>query len=399
MARYGRRLVLCAVLSSLAGCAIRGPDAMGVSRLGYNEAMQSSEQRELLLNVVRLRYGDAPEFFAVSGITSQMSFEAQASISGEFGEVEDEPTAAVSPGASFGYSETPTVTFVPQRDHEFTRQLVAPVELDSLYLLTDYGWGLDRVLRLVVRDLNGLSNNVSRQGPSIVQAESLRTFSDTVLRLRSLEDARMISVGVENREESLTGLIPAENMAPGDLLSAVDAGYRWNFQQDPPGYVLSGSRSHYVLRVDPSAWTHAEFSATARDLGLAAGRTSYEIDPGDGSRSDEDGSLNVATRSVLGTMAYLSNTVSVPPLHEEQGLAPNVDEIQSTLRDMLVVRVSDAPVDGAFISVPYRGHWFYIDDADLESKRTFGLLMSLIRLSIQAGGAQNVPVLTLPVSR
>ena len=110
-------------------------------------------------------------------------------------------------------------------------------------------------------------------------------------------------------------------------------------------------------------------------------------------------SLRIATRSVLGSMAYLSNAVSVPKAHEEQGLVPNVDAIQATLQDLLMVRVSDTPVEHAFISIPYRGFWFYVDDADLETKRTLGLLTSLIRLTIRAGGAENVPVLTLPVSR
>lgn len=51
------------------------------------------------------------------------------------------------------------------------------------------------------------------------------------------------------------------------------------------------------------------------------------------------------------------------------------------------------------ISVPYRGYWFYIEDGNLASKRIMGLLNSLVQLEISAGGAQNVPVLTLPISR
>jgi hypothetical protein len=63
------------------------------------------------------------------------------------------------------------------------------------------------------------------------------------------------------------------------------------------------------------------------------------------------------------------------------------------------VRSSEAePVD-AFVAVPYRGRWFYVEDSDLDSKRTLGVLISLIRLEIGAGGAENVPVLTLPVGR
>ena len=63
------------------------------------------------------------------------------------------------------------------------------------------------------------------------------------------------------------------------------------------------------------------------------------------------------------------------------------------------VRNSRAEPADAFIAVPYRGRWFYIANSDLESRRTLGVLMSLIRLEIGAGTAQNLPVLTLPVGR
>jgi hypothetical protein len=69
------------------------------------------------------------------------------------------------------------------------------------------------------------------------------------------------------------------------------------------------------------------------------------------------------------------------------------------MKKLLEVRVSAAPVDDAYVAVQHRGYWFYVSDEDIDSKRTLGLLTSLVRLSISAGGAQNVPILTLPVSR
>jgi len=56
------------------------------------------------------------------------------------------------------------------------------------------------------------------------------------------------------------------------------------------------------------------------------------------------------------------------------------------------------PTD-ALVAVPYRGRWFHIEANDVESRRTLGLLSSLLRLEIGAGGSENVPVLTLPLSR
>ncbi len=269
---------------------------MRVSRLEYNEAVQISEQRELLLNLVRLRYTDPPEFLAISSISTQMNFEAGASVGGVFGEVEESNSAFLSPGASVGYSESPTITFVPRRDSEFTRQLVAPVELDNVYLLTQYGWGIDRVLRLIASDVNGLHNVISRESPRASQMETLKEFAEITSSLGQLEQARLISIAVEQRQEILSAPIPADSLGPNDLLSAAEAGYRWELQENPPAYLLSRPRQHYVLRVDPAAWDTSGFSETDRvkiTQNLGAGRPE-------------------PARTCRGTMEKAANAAAVP---------------------------------------------------------------------------------------
>ena len=51
----------------------------------------------------------------------------------------------------------------------------------------------------------------------------------------------------------------------------------------------------------------------------------------------------------------------------------------------------------AHVAVPYRGHWYYIDQTDQDTKATFSLLMELSRLEL-TGKTGVGPVLTLPVS-
>lgn len=63
---------------------------------------------------------------------------------------------------------------------------------------------------------------------------------------------------------------------------------------------------------------------------------------------------------------------------------------------LMQIRASDAYPQQAAVRVRDRGHWYYIDDADLDSKSTFSLLVQLFAL--QAGGSEGArPVLTLPV--
>jgi hypothetical protein len=69
------------------------------------------------------------------------------------------------------------------------------------------------------------------------------------------------------------------------------------------------------------------------------------------------------------------------------------------LSDLFQVNVKKEEPQQAGLAVPYKGYWFYIDETDISSKRTMGVLNSLVRLKIRASSAQNIPVLTLPVGQ
>jgi hypothetical protein len=359
---------------------------MGASREGYNEAVQASDQRELLLNLVRLRYEEAPEFLAISGISTQMNFSAAASIGGEIGEAGDTDVGFLAPGAAVGYSEAPTITFLPRRDQEFTRQLVAPVDLDSIYLLTRYGWGIDRVLLLVVSEMNGLHNGASHG----TMDREARAFRELAAQLGELERQNRLQVAVERRRAVLSAPIEADRVDASQVLEAARDGYQLEAGKDGT-YLVTGESNHYVLAMEPGP--DGIDSPAFESLALTPGRTVLELDLA-GVPDAVD--LRLTTRSVLSSMAWLSGAVSVPGAHSS--IVPRVDP-DLVPGDMMDIRVSSEPVDNAFLAVEHRGYWFYIDDKDLESKRTLGLLTSLMRLSISAGGAQNVPVLTLPVAR
>ena len=58
---------------------------------------------------------------------------------------------------------------------------------------------------------------------------------------------------------------------------------------------------------------------------------------------------------------------------------------------------SEKPSD-AFVSMKYRGSWFYIDDTDVESKRTYSIFRQIF--AIQTGKVKvERPTLTLPIDR
>ena len=115
------------------------------------------------------------------------------------------------------------------------------------------------------------------------------------------------------------------------------------------------------------------------------------------------GTIPVVTRSVMGTMFFLSLGVEPPSKDERAGrVTVTLDEEgnrfdwTNVTRDLLEIRSSDDRPDNAYTGISYRGSWFYIDDSDLESKSTFSLLAQI--LALQAGDVELTgPVLTLPV--
>ena len=71
MIRFSFVVWLPLMLLLLSGCGV-GPSMMRADRLTYNDAIQFTERQELLLNIVRLRYNEGPEFLATNSISTQL---------------------------------------------------------------------------------------------------------------------------------------------------------------------------------------------------------------------------------------------------------------------------------------------------------------------------------------
>jgi hypothetical protein len=70
---------------------------------------------------------------------------------------------------------------------------------------------------------------------------------------------------------------------------------------------------------------------------------------------------------------------------------------QQVLDHRFRVRVSKRRPAHTAVAVKYRNHWFYIDDRDHASKTTLMLIRKIYALEATAGGAESLPVLTLPI--
>ena len=120
---------VCVILSCF-GCSL-GPRSLMHSRLRYNEAVKTTSEQQLLLNIVRLRYVDTPSSLAISSIADQQEVVAGLGIvpfftsagAGDVGSYRN----SILPQAQLSGTTRPTLSYTPLDDEEFTRRLFSPI--------------------------------------------------------------------------------------------------------------------------------------------------------------------------------------------------------------------------------------------------------------------------------
>ncbi len=156
--------VLGLLILALAGCSF-GPMTINQNRIRYNEAVRQTWNEEFLLNMVRLRYRDPPQFDAVTNILASHSFDSAMNAREELryngqtppkGMINSSIFSLGVFGGNAGISERPTITYSPLEGPEFTKHLLGQIHLESIVLLGSTGWDVDRVLRLTVQKMNQL---------------------------------------------------------------------------------------------------------------------------------------------------------------------------------------------------------------------------------------------------
>ena len=395
------------LLSFLSGCGL-GPSMIRANHLTYNDAVQFTERQELLLNIVRLRYNEGPEFLATSSISTQFSLDLSATAGATVGDDQAQRTNLANIGGAVGFSERPTITLIPRNEKEFTQQLISPIELEIVFLLVNYGWDMDRVFMLTSDGINGLRNQPFREIPVENYEAQLLPFTRTVKDLGRLHRLGLVEMSFEREEIGLSGPLNAEKVNLSDILNANKDDYKLEYQEQTKSYYLKKMTRNLVLRFSKNAFQSPEFPKIIKRLNLVSNAQTYRILNAPGSQiklSEISGELSdfiLSTRSVLGTLAYLSQGVSVPEQHIETGFVSYEKRAKAAdgiISDLFRVRVQKEKPDQANLAVPYKGYWFFIGENDISSRQTIGVLNSLMRLKIIAAGTQKLPLLTLPVGR
>ena len=103
------------------------------------------------------------------------------------------------------------------------------------------------------------------------------------------------------------------------------------------------------------------------------------------------------SRSMMEIILQLGFGIDLPAAHVDSGwVLPGTRQPgEATGRPLVNIRSGADEPTQAYAAVRYKGHWFWIDDTDIESKRIFTFLMILFSLA-ETGQAVAAPVVTVP---
>jgi hypothetical protein len=398
-------LLLLAILS--VGCL--GPSAIRHTRLKYNEVFRETNDEQLLLNIVRLRYADTPVFMDLPNITGQ--FEGVA-----HGGYNSPVDGAIDPGipgfgvGQLGLRDTPTLSYHPRQGHEVAQTLVQPINVEAMRVISP---GADTLhfLLMAVNEVNDVPNAplacslVPRVGQD---NQDFRILAEQFVAIQE-RGAFDLSIALFQGEPSAA--LPLEQVNGQALLEAARSGYE--FRVDGDRASILGETKSLVLRIREGERSAPDVVELTRRLGLPDGRALYRIESEQRvveessdllpDALDERDGIVVNMRSILDIMTFLSKGVCVPSEHVSSGVAPVTPGLGGRAHDwsgltagLFCVRSSKHRPKGADTAVPYRGFWYYIDERDVASRTTLSILELLLELQ-EVESESRGPLLTLPL--
>jgi hypothetical protein len=390
----------------LPACQV-GPNALKVSSSHYSDAVRVANSREILVNLVRLRYRDLPVFLAVSNISTQFEFGANASVSGSI--PEGGGGSVLGLGAGVDYAEKPTLTFGIMGGEAFQKRMLTPIPVVLVSLLAESGWRGDRVFRITVEGINTVPNGPTTSGPTPDLAPDYNRFEEAIALLGDLTRNGYAKFEIETTYTTISDPIPADQIEAADFVDAARVGAEWFRTETGDAYQLSLEERRLVIRFSPDADRSPDLQKLRALLRLREDAQRYEFTNLDDLELDPftsaatANSISLDTRSVMGVLYYLSNGIDIPQEHLDAGLVtrtlnPDGTEFdwQQMLGEVIRIRSSREEPAGVAVKVQHRGYWFYIPDDDLNSASTFSLLSQIF--SLLAGDIETEgPVLTLPV--
>ena len=347
-----KRLALPVIVMILlgTGCRSIGPKKVTHDRFDYSRALADSWKKQMLLNIVKVRYLDLPIFLDVGQLVSGYSFETSMNVGGSI-----TPSGGLgSVGAQGKYTDRPTITYMPLTGEQFLEGFLTPIQPLNVFSLIQSGYEADFVLELCLDSFNGLFN---RSASLDSKRQPNPQFFKVITLLRQIQDAGGIGMRLKESSEGRPAFVVFfrnENVSEEIL-----------------------EKSSEVRRLLQVPLDEMEFELVYSPL------------------RGEAGELSVGSRSLLQILMALSLGVNLPQSHLERKLVPPLGESSEEESALLRVYSGQNKPNDCFVAVPYEGEWFWIANHDWKSKNTFSSILFLFTLTGKSE-ARNLPTITIP---
>ncbi|MDR4508572.1 MAG: hypothetical protein MRJ65_10125 [Candidatus Brocadiaceae bacterium] len=342
------------LLAGLAGCTAMGPGTVARDRFDYTTAISDSWKNQMLLNMVKIRYGDAPVFLDVASVINQYQLTGVVNLGASWFHNPFSTSQSIS--TTGAYFERPTITYSPIIGEKFARSLMTPIPPTAILTLIQGGYPVDLVFRITVHSINGIRN---RFGGSARLRGADPEFYPLLEKMRKVQSSGNFGMRLQKGEGEDTVL--------------------------------------FVFREKKDELFDRDITDNRKLLGLRTDVNEFRVVYGAIPRDDEE--IAILSRSVLEIIVDLASTVEVPELHvTEKRVNPTFIEISAQgdqITPLVRIQSSREKPPDAFVSIPFRDHWFWIDDKDLSSKRLFSFLMFVFTL-VEKEEKAAAPIITIP---
>jgi hypothetical protein len=318
----------------------------------------------MLLNLVKLRYGDIPVFMDVGQVVAGYSIQRSVGVTASVPTFNQGPpinavTGTFGAAAAVTYNDSPTITYTPRAGERFARSMMGSIPPASIMNVLQAGFPVDVVLRLAVQSINGLDNRRVAGG---ISREHVRPANPEFYGL--LEQL-------------------------GRIQNSGDIGVR-----------AKGDQLTLVFRRSHSAAVRQAVRNVTSLLGLDPSATEFRIVYGAVPSNNRE--IALLTRSIFEVLLDISSTIIVPEAHvlENRVAATPEGDLgpEGTIPPLIRISSSAERPGDAFAAIPFHDYWFWISDRDPASKNLFSFILLLFTF-VETESKDITPVLAIPTTR
>ncbi|MFC1882154.1 hypothetical protein ACFL2S_11740 [Thermodesulfobacteriota bacterium] len=361
-------LLIAAALFLISGCAAQGAKRVPADRFDYNGAIAQSTREQMLLNIVRSRYLEVPVFLTVSSVLTQYEYDRSVGLTGilEFG---SGTTDRAIGEANLRFSERPTITYLPVEGQEFSAQLLSDIPSEIIFAAAQAGWPVDVFMRIGIQRLGAVENMSFGEIPASGDSGSKTQVESDVKKLKRFKRMIDLIFILSDRE-----VIEVQEIKE------------------------NGKDERYLMIAEEVSEDMRPMLAELRQLIGLSNRNRFRITGRVTNIKDDE--ISIQTRSVMAMMEFMARGVEVPREHLEDGwvIDYGLQNTEGELARELVpfkMHSSKNRPENVFAAVRFRDYWYYVDHADITSKRALSLIIVLFRLQAPTPSGA-APILTLP---